>query len=343
MARIMTSDYIAPLLGSSDAAAGQSWRINSAAFQGLGEIANIEGENEERFRSQIALLGSITEWLDSTANNEASKTASLAIPDLLRAYAAFKSETTSDIYRPVLESDDDIFIRAAIAGILGDLPTSKENIEALKTAFAESMKTDKDYNDAQLSILSALVKLDKKESFESLRLALKAPDYLVRKQAANLIRQNDLTKDFSNVAEMVGGVKPYNAKTGTKLGQVLNSNADYHRAVSRKNGTTKAVFTTEKGKFSIDLFPEDAPLTVDNFIKLAKSGYFNGIGFHRIVPNFVVQDGDPRGDGNGGPGWSIRCEINNLPYERGAVGMALSGKDTGGSQWFVTHAPAAAS
>ena len=78
---------------------------------------------------------------------------------------------------------------------------------------------------------------------------------------------------------------------------------------------------------------------MDNFIKLAKSGYFNGIAFHRVVPNFVMQDGDPRGDGNGGPGWEIRDEINTAAYERGAVGMALSGKNTGGSQWFVTHSP----
>jgi cyclophilin family peptidyl-prolyl cis-trans isomerase len=80
-------------------------------------------------------------------------------------------------------------------------------------------------------------------------------------------------------------------------------------------------------------------LTVDNFINLAKTGYFNNLTIHRVVPNFVMQDGDPRGDGNGGPGWEIRDEINMMPYERGAVGMALSGKDTGGSQWFVTHAP----
>ena len=89
----------------------------------------------------------------------------------------------------------------------------------------------------------------------------------------------------------------------------------------------------------IELLPEEAPLTVDNFIKLARRQYFNGITIHRVVPNFVIQDGDPRGDGNGGPGYQIRCEINQMPYKRGAVGMALSGKDTGGSQWFVTHSP----
>jgi len=132
---------------------------------------------------------------------------------------------------------------------------------------------------------------------------------------------------------------PYSLKTGTKLGQVLNTDTDYRRTLARKNGSVRAVVTTQKGSFTIDLLPEDAPLTVDNFVKLARANYFNGLEVHRVVPNFVMQDGDPRGDGNGGPGWSIRCEINMVPYERGAVGMALSGKDTGGSQWFVTHSP----
>jgi len=96
---------------------------------------------------------------------------------------------------------------------------------------------------------------------------------------------------------------------------------------------------TSKGAFTIEFLPDDALLTVDNFIKLARKGYFNGQTIPRVVPNFVIQAGDPRGDTNGGPGYQIRCEINQVLYERGAVGMALSGKDTGGSQWFVTHSP----
>jgi cyclophilin family peptidyl-prolyl cis-trans isomerase len=97
--------------------------------------------------------------------------------------------------------------------------------------------------------------------------------------------------------------------------------------------------TTSKGSFTIELLPEAAALTIDNFVQLAQRGYFRNITFHRVVPNFVIQGGDPRGDGNGGPGYSIRCEVNQVLYDRAAVGMALSGKDTGGSQWFVTHAP----
>ena len=121
--------------------------------------------------------------------------------------------------------------------------------------------------------------------------------------------------------------------------QTRNTTADYERALARIGKRVNAVVTTSKGMFTIALLPDEAPLTVDNFIQLAKRGYFGGFTIHRVVPNFVVQDGDPRGDGNGGPGYQIRCEINEVPYNRGAVGMALSGKDTGGSQWFVTHSP----
>ncbi|MBA3601627.1 MAG: peptidylprolyl isomerase [Acidobacteria bacterium] len=258
------------------------------------------------------------------------------IPDYLRAYALFKTADLDKTLRAYLKNED-VIVRAAAAELLGEQSSAKETVEALSTAFDKSITTDKNYNDAQFAILSALVKLDKAQAASSLNHALDAADFLVRRHAAQLVKQNDLTKDFPNIQNQIGIVKPYNSKTETKLGQILNTNADYIRAVSRK--TAKAILTTDKGTFTIDLLPKDAPLTVDNFIKLAKARYFNGLAIHRVVPNFVMQDGDPRGDGNGGPGWQIRCELNMVEYERGAVGMALSGKDTGGSQWFVTHSP----
>src|SRR6185436_7423944 len=121
--------------------------------------------------------------------------------------------------------------------------------------------------------------------------------------------------------------------------QTRNKPIDYRRATARFGKKVTATVVTSKGSFTIEFLPEEAPLTVDNFIQLARRGYFNGQTIPRVVPNFVVQTGDPRGDQNGGPGYSIRCEINESPYDRAAVGMALSGKDTGGSQWFVTHSP----
>lgn len=264
--------------------------------------------------------------------------AAINIPQILRALAAFKPEGLEGELRLFLD-DKDVFIRAAAADLLADQPSSKENIDALGSAFAKSLVSDKHDNDAQLSILSALVKLDKGEARESLKSALAATDYLVRRHAADLIKQNGLQSDFPGFEKMSAPVRRYDPKSGTKLGHVLNRDADYRRAIARKNGTVRAVLTTQKGSFTIEFLPEDAPLTVDNFIKLARLGYFNGLEVHRVVANFVVQDGDPRGDGNGGPGWSIRDEINMVPYGRGAVGMALSGKNTGGSQWFVTHSP----
>jgi len=112
--------------------------------------------------------------------------------------------------------------------------------------------------------------------------------------------------------------------------------ADSTGAVGRVTGAT---LVTAQGEIEWAFLPREAPGTVRNFVTLAERGYFDGLVFHRVVPYFVAQDGDPTGTGAGGPGYAIRCEYNPQRYDTGAVGMALSGKDTGGSQWFVTHGP----
>lgn len=96
---------------------------------------------------------------------------------------------------------------------------------------------------------------------------------------------------------------------------------------------------TSRGEVRVDLLPEVAPLTVWNFSWLSDQGYYDNVEFHRVVSDFVVQAGDPRGDGYGGPGWTIPDELSPLPYDEGVLGMALSGPDTGGSQWFITLSP----
>ena len=100
-----------------------------------------------------------------------------------------------------------------------------------------------------------------------------------------------------------------------------------------------AFIDTDKGTIEIELAVIDAPLTVANFIALARKGFFNERRDSPLVPDFVVQAGDPRGDGEGGPGYTIRDELNQRPYLRGTVGMALDWEDTGGSQFFITHSP----
>ena len=118
------------------------------------------------------------------------------------------------------------------------------------------------------------------------------------------------------------------------------TDADYDRLARAANESLfSATVETAWGTAVLDLDAEEAPMTVESFRALAVRRFFDGIVIHRVVPDFVVQTGDPRGDGSGGPGYAIRDEINPLRYARGAMGMALSGPDTGGSQWFVTLAP----
>jgi Peptidyl-prolyl cis-trans isomerase (rotamase) - cyclophilin family len=108
----------------------------------------------------------------------------------------------------------------------------------------------------------------------------------------------------------------------------------------------KAIMETEKGIMTIELFDDDAPNTVENFIKLAKSGFYDGLRFHRVIPNFVVQGGCPfsrdmndRRVGTGGPGWTIKCELDGKKqyHDRGVLSMAHAGRNTGGSQFFICH------
>ncbi|WP_169784234.1 peptidylprolyl isomerase [Campylobacter curvus] len=100
-----------------------------------------------------------------------------------------------------------------------------------------------------------------------------------------------------------------------------------------------AVLSTEKGDITLELFADEAPQTVANFVELIKSGFYNGLNFHRVIPNFVIQGGCPNGNGMGGPGWHIKCECDGqkVKHERGSLSMAHAGRDTGGSQFFICH------
>ena len=167
------------------------------------------------------------------------------------------------------------------------------------------------------TIAEALTMLDAKDAIGDLEAWLRSPNATIRQAAADALTR---LKGTPVVAERVE-----RQMDGTRV-QLAPQNA-------------KLVVSTEKGEFEIALYVEDAPLTSANLFNLARKGFFRNLTFHRVVPDFVAQGGDPRGDGNGGPGYTIRCEINHKPYGRGVVGMALSGKDSGGSQFFVTAAP----
>jgi len=331
LVRIAPAAYVASF-GTGDQARRKvqetillDWRSAAGVAVGLGEVAALPETvaNKAQLAAQAqALLRAMLDYRNSglTINTLVAVHSEYAIPDVLRALAAFKPQDLGTVAQAQLK-ENDITIQESAATILGNLPPSEENTRALAAAWPQAV--DDPSNDAALAILGALAKQKTAAANEQLKAGLKSGDYLIRQRAADLLKANG-AGDFSSE---VGTVK------------TRNTDADYKRALARAGRSVRAVVTTSKGSFTIELLPEAAPLTVDNFVQLAQREYFRNITFHRVVPNFVIQGGDPRGDGNGGPGYSIRCEINQVLYDRAAVGMALSGKDTGGSQWFVTHAP----
>jgi cyclophilin family peptidyl-prolyl cis-trans isomerase/HEAT repeat protein len=331
LVRIAPAAYVASF-GTGDQARRKvqetillDWRSAAGVAVGLGEVAALPETvaNKAQLAAQAqALLHAMLDYRNSglTINTLVAVHSEYAIPDVLRALAAFKPPDLGTVAQAQLKQND-ITIQESAATILGNLPPSEENTRALAAAWPQAVNDPS--NDAALAILGALAKQKTAAANEQLKAGLKSGDYLIRQRAADLLKANG-AGDFSSE---VGTVK------------TRNTDADYKRALARAGRSVRALVTTSKGSFTIELLPEAAALTVDNFVQLAQRGYFRNITFHRVVPNFVIQGGDPRGDGNGGPGYSIRCEVNQVLYDRAAVGMALSGKDTGGSQWFVTHAP----
>jgi cyclophilin family peptidyl-prolyl cis-trans isomerase len=329
--RIAPATYLAEF-GSGDEARKAvqrtillNWRAASGVAAGLGEIAALPESvtnKAELAATAQSLLRAMLDYRNSglTINTLVAVHSEYAIPDVLRALAAFKPQDLASVAIGQLR-ESDVIIRGTAADLLGDLPPSEEITRALAAAWPQAANDT--LNDAALSILDTLGKQKSAAANNLIKEALKSGDQLIRRRAVSLLKAN--------------GAGDFSAQIGTV--QTRNTEAEYKRALARIGKTTRAVVTTSKGSFTIDLLPDVAPLTVDNFVQLAQRDYFRNITIHRVVPNFVIQDGDPRGDGNGGPGYQIRCEINQVPYDRAAVGMALSGKDTGGSQWFVTHSP----
>ncbi|MCG3119567.1 MAG: hypothetical protein ALAOOOJD_01997 [bacterium] len=123
----------------------------------------------------------------------------------------------------------------------------------------------------------------------------------------------------------------------SRLAQASKPTQDFTDQDIQNLTGARATIQTNKGNIEIAFYPDLAPLTVLSFVRLAQKGYFDGLSIHRVVPNFVIQTGDPRGDGWGGPGYAIRAEFSRLRYTRGTVGMASAGTDTEGSQFFITH------
>jgi len=211
---------------------------------------------------------------------------------------------------------EDPFERAAAAAGLGQLKPDGA-VSLLQTA----LEAAKDKEAApRVALLEALEAFGKQTVEPAARRALDDPEFLVRRRAAEILEK---------WGERAVGV------SGPTEGRTLY---DYLDLLSPRY-TPQAFIRTEKGAVEVELFVLDAPLTVANFMRLARQGFYNGLTFHRIASNYLTETGDPRGDGNGGPGYTIRSEINTRPFLRGTLGMASGVRDGAGSRFFITELP----
>ena len=247
------------------------------------------------------------------------------------AIAAYLDSATSraDRRSVVLAAldDPDFFVRATALLAVADSARASEVPAVLRSYRRAAPDSGNDARIAAIRYIANAWRRDSMSFSDSLRNAVSAlpasDDPLVRAEAK--------------------GISPLAGWPGTP-GE--RRDASWYESVVRsiispalRGNSSRARIETARGPIVLELLGEDAPLTVANFERLARAGYYRNVRFHRVVPNFVAQDGDPRGDGNGGPGYAIRDELNVRRYSRGAVGMALSGPDTGGSQYFLTLSP----
>lgn len=287
-----------------DTAAGR--RAWAAA---LGELGGPRAQSELRM------------MLARAAAQEAATPDIRAVPAVLQALARTQSQDLQEILTGYLTAHDGVILRAAVAAFTPAAGAPAPWNPILQAYSRIAADTDPETKVTILDRLAPWVTSLEVQSF--LRSALQDRERNARIAAARMLRQ--------------AGVAGVPEDPGPSSVNVTEFTYGF-LAPARLDRTT-AILETTRGTIEIELFPEDAPLTVANFISLAQSGFFDGHTFMRVVPYFVIQGGDPRDDQEGGPGYSIRCEINMRPYERGSVGMALSGKDTGGSQFFITLSP----
>ena len=244
-----------------------------------------------------------------------------AIPAVLAALTKLHPPAAASVLLERLKTDDPV-VRVAAANGIGEIKPPN-GAAALADAYRLGQR-DGTYI-ARAAALAALTKYGAADAVPVLKTALADKDWAVRVRAAALLKPLD---PASNADALIRPAPTTAAPEVYQAARLVNPPV-----------STQLYVDTDRGTIQIELAVNDAPLTVENFVTLARKGYFDGLSIHRVVPNFVVQDGDPRGDGEGGPGYTIRDELNERPYLRGTVGMALDWADTGGSQFFIAHSP----
>ncbi len=244
-----------------------------------------------------------------------------AIEGLIASDRKERNETLLSLLK---KETDAVALALALDGLAKESPPSKM-IAPWRTSYLRAYAVmPPSQAETKQSVLKLALKIGEEKDIQFLEgVMTHDPELAIRTMARAMLIKSGINE------EDIAKVKPL----------AINLEKAKRALAIKSNKDLEVYIHTTQGTITLNLRPDKAPYTVLNFIDLAKSGYYEGIRFHRVIPDFVAQAGCPRGDGWGGPGYTIRCEINDLRFERGTLGMALAGQDTGGSQWFICHSP----
>ena len=243
------------------------------------------------------------------------------IPEVLRSLVTVRAPNAVEVLLALL-ADSDVVVRKTAATLLGELEVRRA-VEPLASAYRDA--TGNPSYLARAAVIDALARIGGAPALQTLRTALEDPDWAVRVRAAEHLAARTPSSDAGTAIRPAPLRFPFEAYRASAL---VTPSVSPHVFID-----------TDRGTIQIELAVNEAPLTADNFMRLARSGFYNGLLVHRVVPNYVAQAGDPRSDSEGGPGYTIRDELSPLPFLRGTVGMARDWADTGGSQFFITSSP----
>jgi cyclophilin family peptidyl-prolyl cis-trans isomerase/HEAT repeat protein len=295
---------------------------------------------DRRLRSRIVpLVGDRSPWIRAAALSALARTdrddfalvLSGMDPDrvwwvraaLATALGGLGDEMSVGILHAML-ADDDARVRPAVLAAMGAKELSPELLDAWKQGQKDGAL------EARLAVVKALAAAGETKDRAALaEIAAHDPSRAVRKPAADALRR------LGESSPPVPGPQAVDRPPLDYRALMAPLYPYFAPALY----TPRAFVHTRGGVIEIYLDVVEAPLTSESFVDLARRGFYDGLVFHRVEPGFVVQGGDPRGDGYGGPGYALRDEITERPYGRGSVGLALAGPDTGGSQFFITLAP----
>ena len=286
-----------------------NWRVQANLYEGALSVSNDKELSEE------------IQSVYRRSKNPYQKAALLsALQHSLMSYAFVKEQ--------LLKSSEPVLKVSAALALVG-MNANKNFDTALRSRFAEIYQEAIANGDIAVVGIVANTLGDSTLGYKSI-----IKDFSFLQEARNKL---SLPKDFESIVPLETAIAYFEGrKISSPLTNEFNHPIDWN-IVKRIPRDQKGIIKTSKGNITIRLFVDEAPGSVANFVTLASNGYYDGKFFHRVVPNFVVQGGCPRGDGWGSEAYSIRSEFSQRRYRTGSIGMASAGKDTEGTQWFITH------